>query len=481
MSNNTTTTTVKRDYRQEVTDSIIKMLEQGTAPWQKPWRPGALEMPFNPTSEKQYRGGNAVHLMAIGVTRGYDDPRWMTYRQAQQNGWQVREGEKGTQIEYWEFPKASALADRKAPELSSDDGPMDNKAPRRMIHRVYTVFNAKQIEGVPDHRPKQHEEFEIVEAGESILQHSGAHISHDQNDRAFYNRNIDAIHLPPKAAFSKPADYYGTALHELGHWTGHTSRLNRETLNSSKSFGDENYAKEELRAELASVFLAAERGIPHDPANHAAYVGSWIKALQDDKNEIFRAAKDAHRATDFLLALEIEMSVEEALATAQDPQHRRETSKYVAEYEPSTATVNIQEKSTGTEERVMAPVDRDSPDSLAEPKEITENILDNEVPLTLTDLKQSFSQAQDFTRETLGDKARTFVADTESGIYRGAVIGETDRHLIQQLSDRSAVAHMKHLLDSVPGVGQEVAISYSRQVASVQEMPALVHEKELSR
>ena len=92
MSNNTTTP-VKRDYRQEVTDSIIKMLEEGTAPWQKPWQPGALEMQFNPTSEKQYRGGNAVHLMAIGVTRGYDDPRWMTYRQAQQNGWQVRESE----------------------------------------------------------------------------------------------------------------------------------------------------------------------------------------------------------------------------------------------------------------------------------------------------------------------------------------------------------------------------------------------------
>ena len=128
MSNNTTST-LKRDYRQEVTDSVIKMLEEGTAPWQKPWQPGALEMPLNPTSEKPYRGGNAVHLMAIGVTRGYDDPRWMTYRQAQQNGWQVREGEKGTQIEYWEFPKSSAIADRKAAQLNSDDGPADKKQP----------------------------------------------------------------------------------------------------------------------------------------------------------------------------------------------------------------------------------------------------------------------------------------------------------------------------------------------------------------
>lgn len=478
MSNNTTTTP-KRDYRQEVTDSIIKMLEDGTAPWQKPWQPGALEMPLNPTSEKPYRGGNAVQLMAVGVTRGYDDPRWMTYRQAQQNGWQVREGEKGTQIEYWEFPKSSGVSDRKAPEPTSD--PDDKKQPRRMIHRVYTVFNAKQIEGVPEHKPKQHEEFEIVNAGESILQHSGARISHDQNDRAFYNRNIDAIHLPPKAAFSKAADYYGTALHELGHWTGHPTRLNRDTLNSSKHFGDENYAREELRAELASVFLSAERGIPHDPANHAAYVGSWIKALQDDKNEIFRAANDAHRATDFLLALEMEKSVEDALTTAQDPQHRRETSKYVAEYEPETGTVNIEDKDTAHEERIMAPVDRDSADSLAEPKEITENILDNEVHQARGDLKQSFAQAQDFTREALGDKARTFGADTESGIYRGAVIGETDRHLIQRLSDRSTVAHMKELFDVLPNIGQEVAISYSHQAARVQDLPARTAEKELAR
>src|SRR5437867_1291043 len=427
-------TTTKRDYRQEVTDSIIKMLEEGTAPWQKPWQPGALEMPFNPTSEKQYRGGNAVQLMAIGVTRSYDDPRWMTYRQAQQNGWQVREGEKGTQIEYWEFPKSSALADRKAATLSSDDAPDDNKQPRRMIHRVYTVFNAKQIEGVPEHKPKQHEEFEIVNAGESILQHSGARISHDQNDRAFYDRNGDAIHLPPRSAFGKAADYYGTALHELGHWTGHTTRLNRETLNSSKHFGDENYAKEELRAELASVFLAAERGIPHDPANHAAYVGSWIKALQDDKNEIFRAAKDAHRATDFLIALEVEKSVEAALATAQDPQHRRETSQYVTEYESGSGTVNIEEKASASEDRVPADRNIDSSDALAEPKKVTETVLDNEVSPAKADFKQSFAQAQEITKQHMGDKARTFVASVDSGIYSGEIIGQTDLHLVQRLS-----------------------------------------------
>ena len=124
-----------------------------------------------------------------------------------------------------------------------------------------------------------------------------------QIDNAFYNRRSDSIHLPPKDAFKDASGYYGTALHELAHWTGHPSRLNRATLSDSYRFGDLNYAKEELRAELASVFMAAELGVPHDPANHAAYVGSWIKALRDDRNEIFRAAHEASSATDLVLSL----------------------------------------------------------------------------------------------------------------------------------------------------------------------------------
>ena len=179
----------------------------------------------------------------------------------------------------------------------------------RLIHRVYTVFNAKQIEGIPEWTPKQRSVFEVVEAAEHILNNCGATILHDQADRAFYNRSSDSIHLPPKHAFKDAASYYGTALHEAAHSSGHPSRLNRATLNESYRFGDISYAKEELRAELASVFLAAERGIPHDPEQHAAYVSSWINVLKQDKNEIFRAAHDASRAADFLLALERDRSI----------------------------------------------------------------------------------------------------------------------------------------------------------------------------
>src|SRR5439155_12095650 len=129
--------------------------------------------------------------------------------------------------------------------------------------------------------------------------------------RAFYHRLSDSIHLPPNHAFHPAIGYYGTALHELAHWTGHPSRLGRTTLHETYRFGDISYAKEELRAELASVFLAPERGIPHDPDQHAAYVGSWIKSLKEDKNEIFRAAHDASEAADFLLGLERDRSIAE--------------------------------------------------------------------------------------------------------------------------------------------------------------------------
>src|ERR1700676_645653 len=136
-----------RDFRQEVTDNIIGMLERGVAPWQQPWEPGAssLSVPFNPTSERAYRGGNAIHLMATGLQHGYEDPRWMTYKQAADQGWQVRKGEKGTQIEFWEVKPANHEDQTAGPGnpnggQSTTNGSADRS---RFIHRVYTVFNAK--------------------------------------------------------------------------------------------------------------------------------------------------------------------------------------------------------------------------------------------------------------------------------------------------------------------------------------------------
>jgi antirestriction protein ArdC len=315
---NDSTATPKRDLRQEITDAMIAAMERGTAPWQRPWRPGVLEMPFNPTSDKPYRGGNAIHLMLTGTSRGYEDPRWLTYRQAQEKGWRVRRGEKGTHIEFWQFGSDSARHETTCHEPEGQDNP--SRTSNGPLHRVYTVFNAKQIDGMPAYSPRVRQEWETVQSAESILQHSGATIVHDQNDRAFYNRLTDSIHLPPKGAFESAGAYFGTALHEAAHWTGTVHRLNRSTLTESYRFGDLNYAKEELRAELASVFLMADRGVPHDPNRHAAYLGSWLAGLRQDKHEIFRAARDAHKAADLLIALELEPSIDKALASVNSQQ-----------------------------------------------------------------------------------------------------------------------------------------------------------------
>jgi antirestriction protein ArdC len=436
----------KRDFRQEVTDQIVQMLEKGVAPWQQPWEKGSFAMPFNPTTENPYRGGNAIHLMATGLNRGYEDPRWLTYKQATENGWQVLKGEKGTQIEYWEYPSRQAAAEG---QVDSPDPKPRDKEPRP-IHRVYTVFNAEQIDGMPAYQPKEHPEWEVIQNGERILENSGAKILHGQSYEAFYDRRNDFVHLPAKTAFPKPADYYGTALHELAHWSGHPKRLNRQTLTESYRFGDNNYAKEELRAELTSVFLAAERGIPHDTARHAAYVDSWVQTLKGDKNEIFRAARDANRAADFLLTLERDKSVSKALEAVEGQSYGRADDRALEVGAP--AATARQEKKAGRR-------------SSGGPE-----------------LDQSFAEVKALSAQALGGNARVYNAQTDSGIYRGEIIGETQHHVVQKLGQGSTVAHMKQLLDPVPTVGQSLVIRYSHgKVMDVAALQPKTHAKELTR
>lgn len=451
----------RRDFRQEVTDNIVKLLESNLAPWQKPWDPDAVHgsMPLNPTTGKAYRGGNAVQLMAVGLQRGYADPRWMTYKQSAEKGWQVRKGEKGSQIEFWEV---------KEPTPDKVHAPIANPVPRdqngrerpTLIHRVYTVFNAQQIDGVPPHQPKAISQFEAVQAGEEIVAKSDTKIYHDQSDRAYYSRAQDAIHLPPKDAFKDAGGYYGTALHELAHASGHPSRLNRSSLNESYKFGDTNYAKEELRAELASVFIAAETGISHDPKSHAAYVASWIQALKEDKNELFRAAHDASAAADYVLGPHRSQQL-------QAPSAARETTELVARAEPESAATAVQQKKTGDERRTTN-----------EKLPVREQLRDGQ---TTSGRAVSLQEENAVAVKALGDGVRTFSAQTESGLYRGTVVGDTDEYVVQCVSSRSAVAHRKADLDTAPMAGQNVSIAYSNARGNVRELRERAKSPERTR
>lgn len=292
------------EYVNEVARSIIEQLKAGTAPWMKPWQPGERFMPYNPTSGNEYRGMNAMWLLSQAEARGYSDARWMTYRQAQTHDAQVRKGEKGTVIQYWKWQGTEPVRDASGAPVLDEEGRPEMRIVRYERPRVWAavVFNAEQIDGLAAaaDRPVRRE-WERHKQAETILTNSHASIRHVRGDLAVYRLSEDRIVLPERAQFSTADRYYGTALHELGHWTGHPSRLARDI---DHPFGSEAYAREELRAEIASLMLNEQLGIGHDPGQHVAYVGSWIRALQEDPREIFRAAAEAEKITKLLRSFE---------------------------------------------------------------------------------------------------------------------------------------------------------------------------------
>ena len=179
-------------------------------------------------------------------------------------------------------------------QLLSDDDASDEHFLR--YFRAFRVFNAEQADGVPEP-----EEWQRKEDAENVLNRSGASIQHTGEDRAYYDLPSDRIVLPFRSRFHDAAGYYGVALHELGHWTGHHDRLNRYTLVTPTRFGSRIYAREELRAEIASLMISAHLGLGHDPKRCAAYVKSWIKVLEDKHSEIYHASSDAQSISDYIL------------------------------------------------------------------------------------------------------------------------------------------------------------------------------------
>lgn len=292
--------TGQKAYYEIIADRLIQQLEEGTAPWQKPWKPGMERMPHNPVSGTRYKGANALWL----AMQGRSDPRWVTYKQAQKLGAQVQKGEKSTWVQYWKFTDEVPRKDEQGNIIIDGKGnPMTEEVvlerPKVFSSRV---FNAEQIQGLPPLETKE-PAWNRHERSETILAGSGAEIRHDQPDQAFYRPSTDSIHLPGHEQFETADNYYATALHELGHWTGHASRMDRDL---SGGFGSDSYAKEELRAEIASLMVGDELGTGHDPGQHAAYVKSWIKVLRDDPKEILRASRDAEKIMSLVMSYEKE-------------------------------------------------------------------------------------------------------------------------------------------------------------------------------
>jgi len=292
----------KRDLRMEVANRLVEQIEQGTAFFQRPWVAGEFLTPINAVTGKRYRGINAEHLMYFSPDNS--DPRWCTYKQAQENGWQVREGSKGVPIEVWksyEHTRTPEEIERLRAAGAKDIEPTE----QRMGVRHYTVFHASQIDGIP---PMERPEYRHQMEGkpdprlDGLAEAMGVSVGHG-GSRACYRPSEDRIQLPPMESFFTASGYDTTFLHELAHATGHESRMSRDM---GHAFGSEKYAIEELRAEMTAAMTAASLGMGFDPesqnieegrelGNSAAYLSTWLRQLpeKERKQVLMNVIRDA--------------------------------------------------------------------------------------------------------------------------------------------------------------------------------------------
>lgn len=272
-----------------VTQRIIEQLEKGTAPWQKPWNVrGDAGMPHNFVTRKPYRGINIWILLSAG----YSSSSFLTYKQAQDLGGNVRKGEKGLPIVFWKFGESE---DKKSGEIKE-----------WAMCRFYTVFNISQCDGIQLPLPGDVPEgptIEPIEACESIVSSwVGCPEIRTSNRGAFYSPNLDYIGIPDRQTFKGPEEYYSTLFHEMTHSTGHKNRLNRSTINDMAPFGSPTYSREELVAEMGAAFLCGFAGIENRTIdNSAAYIANWLKVLKNDPKLVITAASHAQKACDLIL------------------------------------------------------------------------------------------------------------------------------------------------------------------------------------
>ncbi|HKM83814.1 MAG TPA: zincin-like metallopeptidase domain-containing protein [Candidatus Acidoferrum sp.] len=267
-----------------VTESIIKQLESGVAPWRRPWR---TEMPANLASKKGYRGINVFLLGSLGYGSRY----WLTYRQAQTLGGSVRKGEHGSKVVFWKIDEYR--------KEDKETGEVENR--KSILLRYYTVFNLEQCEGIKSLEPTR--VIAPLEQCETIVNSMPNPPGFEQDSRAFYRPSTDTVGVPARSAFDSAEEFYSTLFHELTHSTGHPSRVGREGIMEHNPFGSDDYSKEELVAEMGAAMLCGVAGIQSRTLNNSAsYLQSWINRLRSDSRLIVSAASQAQKAADYILA-----------------------------------------------------------------------------------------------------------------------------------------------------------------------------------
>lgn len=288
---NTSSSIQRADVYSRVTAEIISAIEQGAGEWRAPWfhNGTSIARPTNVSSGKRYRGINTLALWAAGFAAGYGDGLWGTYKQWQDAGAQVREGERSTTVVLWREIQVSRHADNQ----DDDDGQ------RRMFARAFSVFNVAQVDGYERPAIPTLPEAEHLAHAEAFIENLGVETVFGGSE-AYYRPSADTVFMPPFTSFRDAASFYGVWLHECGHASGSKHRLDRDL---SGRFGSAAYAAEECCVEILSGLVLADLRIAHHPRpDHAAYVASWLKILKDDPKAIFTAASKAQQAADWMHA-----------------------------------------------------------------------------------------------------------------------------------------------------------------------------------
>ncbi len=288
-----------RTQRESITDRVIKAMEAGCPPWRKPWTGcvNGASLPLRHNGEP-YRGVNVILLWSAAERHGYTAARWLTFRQAQILGGRIRKGERSELV-----MKCGTVIDE------------DENGDERVIRfaRYYRVFNADQIDGLPKSHydrldPVRDLGTQANPELDALFASTGAHIVTADEPRAYYDIGQDRIHIPPIATFHNSAGYYATLAHELTHWTGSESRLDR----FSRFCANEDYAFEEMVAEIGNCFLCAVLGLTPDFQQSGAYLERWLQVLKTDSRAIYRASSEAQKAVDYILGLQMHTSLPDA-------------------------------------------------------------------------------------------------------------------------------------------------------------------------
>lgn len=285
---------IVENSRREIVKEVIENMKNGYVFSKDRWNKEAIR-PQNPVSKAKYQGSNRFRLAFQSIKHGYKDPRWVTFLQAKENGWKIKDKEKGTLCEKWIWEQEINEKDEEGNEKKVI---VERKIP---IVNYFLLFNAEQIEGIPEFKKEKLEQTELEKIANDFIKSSECEIVEIAQEKSYYSPSEDKIVLPLREYFKSEESFLATLFHEMSHSTGHSTRLNRNIINR---FGTVDYAKEELRAELGAMFMEADLNLDlkgENKTDHTNYLKSWISVLEDNPDELFKASNDSSKISERLI------------------------------------------------------------------------------------------------------------------------------------------------------------------------------------